>query len=265
MLEVAVRFWGDFACFTRLELKVERLSYPVMTPSAARGVLDAILFKPQMAWHVRRITVLEPWWLPSDSGHPPYRQVGIRRNEITECISPRNVAAWMKQSDQFQPCFVDSAGKASPFGETRTQRNTLALRDVAYLIHATPVLTARANRPRVKPPEHDEPQGPDTEVKYAEMFRRRVAKGQCFHHPYLGCREFACSFAAPDGSERPVAWTEPLGLMLYDIYFGRAGANLPGFFQADIKNGVLHCDTRERGPEGESPINVIGWPEDVPS
>src|SRR5437763_10912262 len=93
---VSVKVWGEFALFTRPELKVERLSYPIMTPSAARGVLDAILFKPQMRWHVQRITALEPWWLPADPHRPHYRLVGVRRNEIQGKIAPRTVEAWMK-------------------------------------------------------------------------------------------------------------------------------------------------------------------------
>lgn len=268
---VSVKVWGDYACFTRPELKVERLSYPLMTPSAARGVLDAILYKPQMRWHVRRITVLEPWWLPPDPGRPPYRLAGIRRNEIQGKVAPRTVSGWMAGPETFEPYLVDSAGRESAGGQNRTQRNTLALRDVAYLIHATPLLTPRANRPRVKPPDFDEPQGPDTMAKYVAMFQRRVEKGQCFHRPYLGCREFACNFGPLDGSERVVVnWDDQYpSLMLYDIRFGddfgNAGTNVPGFFQAQVVRGVLHCDTQEPGPNGEPPVTVFGWPREVAS
>src|SRR3954452_11478780 len=114
---VSVKVWGEFALFTRPELKVERLSYPLMTPSAARGVLDAILFKPQMCWHVRRITALEPWWLPPDPDRSPYRLVGIRRNEIQGKISTRNVEGWMKEPASAQPYLVDSAGREGAQGE----------------------------------------------------------------------------------------------------------------------------------------------------
>jgi CRISPR-associated protein Cas5d len=256
---VSVKVWGEFALFTRPELKVERLSYPLMTPSAARGVLDAILFRPQMCWHVRRITVLDPWWLPSDPERPPYRLVGIRRNEIQGKIAPRTVEGWMKDSSSFLPYLVDSAGREGAQGQNRTQRNSLVLQDVAYLIEASPVLTERANKPRTKP-EDDEDQGPDTVVKYAGMFQRRVAKGQCFHRPYLGCREFACHFATPDGREIPLTgWSEKLGLMLYDIRFGSDGRNRPGFFQAEVTRGVLHCDTEAPGPNGEPRVQVYGW------
>jgi CRISPR-associated protein Cas5d len=231
-----------------------------MTPSAARGVLDAILFKPQMAWHVRRITVLQPWWLPTDPARPPYQLVGIRRNEIQGKI-PRSVSAWIDDRSKIEPYLVDSAGREGVQGQNRTQRNTLALRDVAYLIEASPILTGLANRPRKKPLGEDEPDGEDTEAKYVAMFQRRVRKGQCFHRPYLGCREFACDFAAPDGTERPVAWNERLGLMLYDLRFGRDGENRPGYFEAEVRNGVLHCDTKHSGPHNESPICVFGWDE----
>jgi CRISPR-associated protein Cas5d len=120
-------------------------------------------------------------------------------------------------------------------------------------------LTARANLPRGKP-EDEEDRGPDTVMKYVGMFQRRVAKGQCFHRPYLGCREFACHFAPPDGTESPLAgWSEALGLMLYDIHFRPAGGNRPGFFLAEVKHGVLHCDTKALGPNGEPPVRVLGW------
>jgi CRISPR-associated protein Cas5d len=246
---VCVKVWGEYAVFTRPELKVERLSYPVMTPSAARGILDAILFRPQMCWNVQRFAILEP-----------VRWISFRRNEIQGKIAPRAVSGWMENPATFEPYLVDSAGREGAAGQNRTQRNTLALRDVAYLIHANPVLTPLANRPRAKPPSPDEPEGEDTVVKYAGMFNRRVERGQCFHRPYLGCREFACSFALPDGTERPISWSDGLGLMLYDLYYGRDGKNLAGFFDARVEAGVMHCDRLGRGPNGEEPITVHGWP-----
>ena len=260
---VSVKVWNDFALFTRPAAKVERLSYPFMTPSAARGVLDAILFKPQMRWHVRRITALRPQFpdgFPASRRMQPYRLVAIRRNEIQDKIAPRTVEAWIKEPSSFEPYYVDSAGRESVQGKHRTQRNVLALHHVAYLIEASPVLTSKANQPRRKPPDADEDTGPDTVAKYAGMFQRRVAKGQCFHHPYLGCREFACHFATPDGTEEPlVSWTEPLGLLLYDIRFRADGEHRPGFFHAAVTRGVLHCDTTSPGPNGEPPVKVLGW------
>jgi CRISPR-associated protein Cas5d len=187
------------------------------------------------------------------------RLIGIRRNEIQGKIAPRTVEGWMKDPTSVEPYFVDSAGREGTQGQNRTQRNSLVLQHVAYRIDATPVLTEKANRPRVTA-EDDQDRGPDTVVKYVGMFQRRVAKGQCFHRPYLGCREFACHFAAPDDTEKPLdGWSEPLGLMLYDIRFGSDGTNRPGYFFAEIKNGVLHCDTKASGPNGEPPVRVLGW------
>lgn len=257
---VYVKVWGEYACFTRPELKVERLSYPIMNPSAARGVLDAIMWKPQMRWHVRRITALVPWWLPEGVSRRAYEWVGVRRNEIQDKIPTRTVSSWMAEPDSYEPYLTDSAGRESVQGQHRTQRNTLLLRDVAYLIEATPLLTNRANQPRQKPEDVDEPTGSDSVAKYVAIFQRRVSKGQCFHHPYLGCREFACNFGPVDGSEQPMNWTEPLGLMLYDVQFGD-DANTPGFFRAEVQLGVLHCDTLAPGPSGEPPIQVHGWPQ----
>ncbi len=254
---VSVTVWGEYALFTRPELSVERLSYPFMTPSAARGVLDAILFKPQMRWHVRKITALRPRTFPTDfpqavaSKH--YRLIGVRRNEIQGTIAPRTVSGWIADPNSFEPYLVDSAGREGAQGQNRTQRNTLMLHHVAYRIDASPVLTAKANQPRIRP-EDDEDRGPDTEVKYAEMFKRRVRKGQCFHRPYLGCREFAAMFAvSTETDEILTGWTESLGFMLYDIRFDSKG-NRPGFFDAKVTNGVLHCDT-----EGPNPIRIHGW------
>ncbi len=263
MQTVSLKVWGEYALFSRPELKVERLSYPLITPSAARGVLDAILFRPQMRWHIRKITVLKPEF---PSGYPeqlqnrPYRLVGVRRNEIQGKISTRKVEAWMKNPAETTPYLVDSAGRDGPQGENRTQRNSMILNHVAYRIEASPILTARANQPRNR--VEDEPEGPDTPIKYAEMFRRRARKGQYFHAPYFGCREFVCRFAEPDGSEPVLTnWTESLGLMLYDVRYGKNDQNQPGFFQANINEGVLHCDSAAPGPNGEPPIRVVGWQE----
>ena len=265
MQTVSVKVWGEYALFSRPDLKVERLSYPLMTPSAARGVLDAILFKPQMKWHVRKITVLQPDFpagFPVESRRRPYRLVGVRRNEIQGKVSARKVDGWIKEPTSTTPYLVDSAGRDGPQGENRTQRNSLVLQHVAYRIDASPLLTPCANQARKgSSPGEDEPDGADTPIKYAEMFRRRVRKGQCFHRPYLGCREFACGFAEPTGTEPVLAdWTETLGLMLYDIDFS-AGANRPGFFKAAVVQGVLHCDTDATGPGGQPPVQVIGWNE----
>jgi CRISPR-associated protein Cas5d len=190
---VAVKVWGDFACFTRPEMKVERVSYPVMTPSAARGVLEAIFWKPEFTWRVREIHVLKP-----------IRHFSLMRNEVSQRASSR--------SDGLD------------ITECRTQRHTLGLRDVAYLIYADTVVA---------------PGVTEDAAKFRDQFRRRVDRGQCYHRPYLGCREFAASFAAPAGSEQPVDITEPLGLMLLDVEYREDGVNVPHFFRAQLKHGVL--------------------------
>ena len=154
-MTIHLRTWGDLACFTRPEMKVERVSYPVITPSAARGLLESILYKPQFRWQVRRIAVKKP-----------IRFLAFRRNEVKSRLSPRNP----------EPLLAD---------EDRTQRNTLALRDVEYVIEASLHLTPLANLPRRKPPCEDEPGGEDSLVKYLAMFQRRAEKGQCFAQPSL--------------------------------------------------------------------------------
>ena len=261
---VTVKVWGEYALFTRPELKVERLSYPFMTPSAARGILDAILYKPQMRWHVRCIVALQPKFpegFPPEAAKENYRLIGVRRNEIQGKIAPRTVDGWIKDPASFEPYLVDSAGRDSVQGQNRTQRNTLALHHVAYRIEASPILTDKANLPRTNP-EDDEDQGPDSVAKYVAMFNRRLEKGQCFHRPYLGCREFAADFAPVSTQDVTLSnWTESLGLMLYDLRFGPDGVNRPGFFQASINHGVLHCDTDSKGPRGEDPVRVFGWDE----
>lgn len=263
MPPISLTTWGPEALFTRPELSVERLSYPFMTPSAARGILDAILFKPQMRWHIQRITALQPKTFPPD--YPPaamkqnYRLVGVRRNEIQGTIAPRTVTGWMDDPSSFSPYLVDSAGREGADGQNRTQRNSLILQHVAYRIDAIPVLTAKANQKRQQP-EDDEDRGPDTVEKYSAMFERRVRKGQCFHRPYFGCREFAVMFGPTSSSDMPLSdWNEKLGLMLYDIHFDQKRGNKPGYFDAEIRQGVLHCDSRMAGPNGEPPIHIYGW------
>ena len=203
---VCLRVWGERACFTRPEMKVERVSYEVITPSAARGVLEAVLWKPQMRWIVQRIDVLKP-----------VGKASVRRNEVGHKASVDNLLAAM-------------AGRSARLGidieEARQQRAAVILRDVDYLVHARICLTERA--------------GPDDSVtKYVEIFRRRAASGQCFHHPYLGTREFAAEFALVEGTPPvPVSDTRDLGWMLYDIDYSGAKP-MPLFFEARLDAGTL--------------------------
>jgi len=223
---VSLRIWGDLACFTRPEMKVERVSYPMITPSAARGVLESVLWKPEFGWYVRRITVLRP-----------IRYLSVRRNEVQGTVPARNVQQWMADPSAFVPYLADSAGRDGPQGENRTQRNTLALRDVAYLVDAS----------------IEQPDGPSKEnppVKYREMFLRRVAKGQQFQQPYLGIREFPASFGSPTGDERPPeelteAGTVDLGLMLLDLDYSQKPYR-PVFAQAQLDRGCLNVEWMRR-------------------
>lgn len=201
---LSLRVRGPFACFTRPELKVERVSYPVMTPSAARGIVEAVLWKPAIRWRIRRIKALAP-----------IRFTAFRRNEVgTKAAKPASKT--VKQGGKAPLCFVE---------DDRAQRNTVALRDVDYLVEAAFEMTDRA--------------GPDDNVnKFAEMFRRRVEKGQRFHQPYLGCREFAAEIHPPQTAPPPIDETRDLGIMLWDIEFG-PGGNRPLFFPARLEQGVM--------------------------
>ncbi len=205
---VSVRVWGDFACFTRPEMKVERVSYDVMTPSAARGILEAILWRPAIRWEVTRIEV-----------HRPIRWTSIRRNEVGAVISARTAATAMKRGTGQLGIYVE---------EQRQQRAALVLRDVAYTIHARFHLTQAAG-------------SEDNPGKFLDMFRRRVERGQCFNQPYLGTREFSACFGPAERTDPKAATTDEtreLGWMLHDIDFSKSPPE-PRFFRARLENGVV--------------------------
>jgi CRISPR-associated protein Cas5d len=213
-----IRVWGEFACFTRPEMKVERFSYPVPTPAAARGILDAIYCKPtKFRWQVLRIEVLKP-----------IRYIALRRNEVKEkAPTERTILQWAMGAEP-QPILVDVDEES----KGRTQRQTMALKDVEYRIHA-----------EIRPWPGFENELPALEAQ----FRRRVERGQYFHHPYLGCREFPAYFqlCGPDETEpQPWAADMNLGWMLYDTFdLSRPGKpDDPPFitlFQAKLVRGVL--------------------------
>lgn len=196
-----VKVWGDYALFTRPEAKAERMSYPVMTPSAARGILEAVLWKPEIKWHVKKIHVLKP-----------VQYYSILRNEVASII-PSNVVT--NKRDYLAD-------------EDRQQRHSLMLRNVAYIIEADIELMQHAT---------------DHLAKYRDMFRRRVAKGQCFHRPYFGTRECAVHFSEPKTEDKAISLTEELGPMLFDLKFPKGdqknGQAIPYFFEAKLENGVL--------------------------
>ncbi len=201
---------GPYACFTRPEMKVERVSYDVMTPSAARACFEAILWKPAIRWHVRRIEVLKP-----------IRWINLRRNEVSGVVSGRNVETAMNNGVGDLAQYIE---------EERQQRAGLFLRDVAYRVHADlEVLPGAA---------------PDnTPMKFQEMFARRATKGQCVNQPYLGCREFAAAFRLVEDlatKPPPIDDTRDLGFMLHDLDFSKPTDPQPRFFRAALENGVVH-------------------------
>jgi CRISPR-associated protein Cas5d len=202
----AVRIRGQFACFTRPEFKTERLSYEVLTPSAARGVLEAIFWKPAIFWHVRQIRLLAP-----------VRFVQFKRNEVNSRAPTLKAATANRSGGGIDSYFAD---------EDRAQRNTLALRDVDYAVEAEMVMTARAG-------------SADNARKFDEMFQRRLARGQFHMQPYLGCREFPAIVEPYHGDPTPlVQETRDLGYMLHDIRFGEP-RNEAVFFRARIEKGVI--------------------------
>lgn len=211
---VRVKVKGDFACFTRPDLKVERMTYPCMTPSAARGILDSILWKPEFQWYVRRIIVLSP-----------VRFVTIKRNEINSKQGRTPIVV-----DE-----VDSSGKP----KYRAQRNSVVLRNVTYIIEASIYMAQISDKTRLE-------KYVGTNVGKEGMFPRRVKKGQCWRRPYLGVREFSAEFMEPDGTEQPIQETIPIGSMLFDIFYDGKGNPDPLFFHdVAIRNGVLSCEVPE--------------------
>ncbi|RMH17517.1 MAG: type I-C CRISPR-associated protein Cas5 [Acidobacteria bacterium] len=201
---LALRARGPLACFTRPELKAERMSYEVPTPSAARGLLEAVLWKPAIRWHVRRIKVLRP-----------IDFIAFRRNEVATKAARPSMAT-VKHGGEVPRYFAD---------DDRTQRNTVALRDVDYVIEAYLSLTERA--------------GPDDNMtKFVDMFERRVRKGQHFHQPYFGCRELVAEVLPAGDAPPPIDDSRDLGVMLWDVDYSPKG-NRAIFFRARLEHGVL--------------------------
>ena len=221
--------WGDYACFTRPEMKVERVSYDVMTPSAARAIFEAIFWKPEIEWKIKKIEVLNP-----------IKWINLRRNEVGAVAN-----------DKSDGIIIEDA---------RQQRAGLFLKDVRYRIYADLVFIPPAKRKNT--PNHlpeyliDSAEKPElTErklnadhpnenpAKYNAMFERRAKKGQCFFQPYLGCREFSCFFKLVDTEKEPsvlIKETRDLGFMLYDMDYSNPDDIRPAFFRAKLENGVIN-------------------------
>jgi CRISPR-associated protein Cas5d len=200
---------GDFACFTRPEMKVERVSYDVITPSAARAIFEAIFWKPSVQWRVTKIEVLNP-----------IKWISVRRNEVGRIFNTPTAKQLKGESGEPMGFAVE---------DERQQRAGLFLRDVKYRIHADLVF--------------DQSKDADSNYgKYAAMFERRAEKGQCFNQPYLGCREFSCAFRLINELSRealPILETRSLGWMLYDMDYSDLKSPTPRFFNAQIENGVV--------------------------
>ena len=223
--------WGDFACFTRPEMKVERVSYDVITPSSARAIFEAIFWKPAFYWKIKKIEVLNP-----------IKWMNLRRNEVGAVAN-----------DKSSGIFIE---------DNRQQRAGLFLKDVRYRIYADLVFIPPKKRKETLNPlpeylvdleeknelterkltdEHPN----ENPAKYNAMFERRAKKGQCFFQPYLGCREFSCFFKLVDPEKEPVSpipETRDLGFMLYDMDYSdyENGNYRPAFFRAKLENGVVN-------------------------
>lgn len=219
---------GDFACFTRPEMKVERVSYDVMTPSAARAVFESILWKPAIRWQVTKIEVLNP-----------IKWINLRRNEIGKVMSER--VPYIQVDDE----------------NVRQQRAGLFLRDVRYRLHAYFELRNpnfhKSNFPhlikrQINSVQEDSENETNMAVKFMTMFERRAVKGQCVNQPYLGCREFAADFKLVDSNvPQPATISESrdLGYMLYDMDYTTAADPIPFFFPARLENGVVRVPLRD--------------------
>lgn len=232
--------WGDYACFTRPEMKVERVSYDVITPSASRAIFEAIFWKPAIRWHIRKIEVLAP-----------IKNISVRRNELSYVASEKSTGIFI---DELRP-----DGKP----KYRQQRAGLLLRDVRYRLHAwmeyIPVDKRKDNFKTVSEILWDseevtaiqdsindyKAQKDENPGKYLAMFERRAKKGQCFNQPYLGCREFSANFELVKETSgyvtgySPIQESRDFGFMLFDLDFSAPKDIRPAFFRAKMNNGEI--------------------------
>nr|WP_207744217.1 type I-C CRISPR-associated protein Cas5c [Blautia sp. 1001283B150304_161114_C9] len=206
---VKVKVWGEYALFSRPEMKVERCSYDVITPSAARGILEAIYWHPGMKWVIDKIYVQKPVQFTS-----------IRRNEVKSKISSNNVLPVYNGADK--PLYISTKSDI-------VQRASLLLRDVSYVIEAHFEMTEKAV-------ESDNP------GKFKDIIMRRLKRGECYHTPYFGCREFPANFCLCEDDKIETAYSgeKDLGFMLYDMDFSDLDNIQPMFFRALMKDGVIN-------------------------
>ena len=215
-----IEVWGDYACFTRPEMKVERVSYDVITPSASRGIFQSIFWKPAIEWQIEKIEIINP-----------IKWISIRRNEIGALMSP-----------QSNGLFIE---------DCRQQKAGLLLRDVRYRLHARQVFIPLLKRNKnvsqlpaylIEEEERILFKKDENPGKYHAIFDRRAKNGKCFMQPYLGCREFSCNFRYVSENESPaktINETRDLGFMLYDMDYSDPNNISPMFFRAKLDAGVL--------------------------
>lgn len=241
---ITLRVWGDFACFTRPEMKVERVSYPVMTPSAARGVLEAVFWEPQIYYLIDAVRVVKKG-----------RWFSFRRNEVIKVISLDSARTWMREPQKTAP--IQAGGGA----DDGTQRNMLALQDVEYLITAEVRTTPLAIRPE------------DRLQKYLDEIERRARQGKCFHRPALGVREFAADFEwvegepddtlarrASENGQAPEQYNEDLGLMLYDLFDHREReAGFRWLREEEIPTVKSQVSDSPKARRPKKPVEVPRW------
>ncbi len=215
-MSVRLEVWGDYACFTRPEMKVERVSYDVMTPSAARGILEAIFWHPGMKYVIDRIHVLSP-----------IAFANIRRNEVKSKVSASAVYEHMTGGGK--DLYLNTS-------EDIQQRAAMVLQNVRYVIDAHFELVP------------DKMGAGDNVGKFSEMLKRRIEKGQCYHRPYFGCREFPVQFQMWEEKDIPTAYpneTRDLGFMLFDMDYHDPQNIRPMFFRAKLEKGVLDLRNAE--------------------
>lgn len=225
-----IEVWGDFACFTRPEMKVERVSYDVITPSAARGIFQSIFWKPAIEWRIEKIEILNP-----------IKWFSIRRNETAKLMSPQKNGIFIEDDN------------------IRQQKSALLLREVRYRLHAKQEFIPPSKRIKVIKPlpeylmEEEEivlSKKDENPGKYHAIFERRAKKGKCFSQPYLGCREFSCNFCFVEEGDlktETIKETRDLGFMLYDMDYSDPQNIIPMFFRAVIKDGIIYVPPVESG------------------
>ncbi len=216
-MPISLEVWGDYACFTRPEMKTERVSYDVMTPSAARGLLESIYWHPGMRWVIDRIHVCAP-----------IRFTNLRRNEVKSTVSARTARTVMER------------GKGELYLVTSQdiqQRAAMLLRDVHYVINAHFDITSQAS-------------AGDNDGKFQDIIKRRIKRGQFYSQPYFGCREFPAHFKmceAPPPCPEELNGVRELGYMLWDLDYSDPENIAPLFFRAALRDGVLEVPLRDSG------------------